>query len=160
MAEHTVTIPGEYVEFFKLGVPREIETDCGALVDNVQEFSKKVFEMDHTGAQRTGRNIGYDLELLAQLPVENTADDVTISARDGETLGHAMGATARAVLRPRLDSDLMIGPYEKEVTEEIRRLVEAIRWAVSVSEHFESIAVEEQSQERLDRDLALEEAPA
>lgn len=136
MGEVTLTVPGEYVEFFKLGVLQEIQTDCGHLVDNAQELAaspqKRGWGTDED-VQATGRLLASDLAVLAQLPEEPGEEAVTIVAPSDGCLEHAAAATARSVIGPRLTGELAHAPMAEGESPEILALAAALHWAVTTA---------------------------
>jgi hypothetical protein len=134
MSEVTLTVPAAYVEFFKVGVLIEIETDCGALIDNAQEMAAKPGRPD-SDVQATARFVTTAVGLLSQLQNATPGEDArVIEAENDGILEHALSATARVVVGPRLQDQLQPGdPVDGEAAVTIETLTGALRWAVEAS---------------------------
>jgi hypothetical protein len=133
MGEVTLTVPAEYVEFFKLGVLNEIETDCGSLIENAREMAGKPGWSD-ADVQGTGRFVSSALVLLAQLQEAKAGEDVrVVEPQDDGILEHALAAAARNVAGPRLQNQLRYGPVDREEADKIEALTRALSWAVEMS---------------------------
>jgi len=138
MGEVTLTVPGECVEFFRLGILSEIETDCGALIDNAQEMAASAPEAtDDVDVQNTGRFIVSGLAILSQLQGASEANEVhLVEVGNSGVFEHALGATARDVIGPRLSDQLGYGPMNLDVAERIDPLMRALDWAVDMAARF------------------------
>ncbi len=134
MAEVTITVPADYVEWFRAGVVGEIEFDARAVMESQSELTADIGDRkDIDAADLRNRiedlenNVGV-LEGLCSGP----GNDAEIGG-DAEAVAHIAESMARKAIGPQLADELEIGPINDERAAHLRVLVEGLEWAIELA---------------------------
>ncbi len=142
MTEHTLTVPGEYAEDFRLALVEEIAFQARAVKDNRAELVRRRFmreepqpgdDADVRGALKLLRQDG---ELAAQVSMEALTEPFEVQVDDLATVQHAFETMVRSVVGPRLAEELDTSPLDTGQVERLRALMEELRWTVEQAGEF------------------------
>jgi hypothetical protein len=145
MAEHTLTVPAEYVELFRLAVNSEIAESASWVTSSQEELGRTLLKkgepegfevVDVRGALRF-LNGTVDLmeQLVGRHPAANGAVEV-----DGEATNIAHAAEAMAsVVNSRLGSEIDVSPMDGEQVASMEPLVGALGWATARAAEYHEL---------------------
>lgn len=138
MASEVLTVPGGFVGLFREGVKDSLRIGLEAFGTTADELTTTTNVEDLRSALRQATE---DVDLFAAVPVDPDGD-VTVRS-SAAAIAHALESMARAVCGPRLSERLDVGPFERDLIDEIVVLTDAIEWAAEQADRYHAIASDE-----------------
>lgn len=151
MGEHTLKVPAEHFEEFRLAAMAEVGMG-GEWVKSAQEELSDRCVTSGLGGDKdaladvrcASRHLGEDMAILEQLVPRPHAKGRCIEVHGQPyALAHVAETMARAVVEPRIASEVNISPIDAEFVANLADLTEALGWAAGEAARLHALGAAE-----------------
>ena len=147
MGEATLTVPAAQVERFRLAAMQEVEWDAGWVESTVREAANSIL-WDKPDKDRmvdvhgSVRGLSGAVAVVEQLEAAVSGEAMDVKAESSVLANIAEGMVRHGVAE-KFTEVAEVGPFDSEIAEEMRELVEALTWATENAVELHARAVAE-----------------